>query len=156
MAKLRIRNNLFETNSSSVHTLVVANNGSVRFDKDVDFKDGVLTIRCGNFSKEQTVCGQKRKLEYLGTLIYLYDKWNQGGKKLLKSNNPECPWLLNDLLCALQGQLPEVQKVIVADLDKASMDQSYVDYDKVVNLTEDASVVSFIFNDNISIKIWYD
>jgi hypothetical protein len=156
MPKIKIRENMFETNSSSVHTLVIANNGGIKFDKDVDLKDGVLRIKCGNFSEDQKVEGQKRKLEYLGTIIYLYDRWNQYGRKILETDDPDCPWLLNDLFRTMQKQLPEVRKIIITDLDKASMDQRYADYDGVVNMTDDASLVSFIFNDSISVDIWHD
>ena len=157
MAKLKVRKGVFETNSSSVHTLVLNGGSLPKLSSDLDFNNGVLTIKCGDFKSINYVTGQKKKLEYLATIIYLYHRWDLEGKRQIKTGEPDTPWLLNDLFYALNKNFPEIQKIVIKNLKGAIMDQLYVEYDgNIVNITDESNVIMFVFNDSLSVKIWND
>ncbi len=68
--KLQIRNQVFETNSSSVHSLVVSGNGLEPSELPQD-KDGKILVDFGKFGKDYHLYeSQEEKLSYLITLCY--------------------------------------------------------------------------------------
>lgn len=149
------RNGLFETNSSSTHSLVLVKN-DFAMSGDLDFKDGVLTIRCDDFSKAQTVSGQKRKLEYVATMIYIANKFTGlYGLDRVSTDDDESPWMLNDVFWILNRHFPQIKSVVIEDFGKAGMDPEYARFDSsIVDITDEHSLMEFVFGDCTAVEIF--
>ena len=80
----KIRSHVFETNSSSVHSLVISNNGREVSNFKLN-REGKIEVDFGDFGKELRVyTSQYDKLSYLITCLYylsgyevddIYEKW---------------------------------------------------------------------------------
>lgn len=151
------RNGFFETNSSSVHTVVISG-CDYKMSGDLDFRDGVLTIQCGDFCKDQTVSGQKRKLEYVATMICVAGRCDGlDGLDRVSTDDDESPWMLNDLFCTLNKNFPQIAEVVIENIGGAEMDIRYARFDSdVVNVSDERSLTGFLFNDSVSVEIWKD
>ena len=74
-----IRHNVWETNSSSVHSLVICKDGLERSKLPVD-EDGYIITDFGNFGKYDmgiTTYDQAMKLSYLATECYYLNNWDE-------------------------------------------------------------------------------
>lgn len=151
------RNGFFETNSSSVHTVVLTK-CDYKLSEDLDFKDGVLTIRCGDFRKDQTVSGQKRKLEYVATMIYVANRYTGLDGLDRVSTEDDCsPWMLNDLFCTLNKNFPQIAEVVIENFKDAEMDARYACFDSdIVNISDERNLTGFLFSDYVTVEIWKD
>ena len=71
-----IRKGIYETNSSSIHTIVISSDGMEPSKLPVD-KDGYITVKYGEFGKDGTVySSQEDKLSYLVTQCYYLGGWD--------------------------------------------------------------------------------
>lgn len=159
--KTNIRNNIFETNSSSVHSLVLLNQEL----SEPDFrelrinKDGVIKIPLGYFGKEHKIySSQKEKLSYILTFLWCYfgeniewfvDKdhnyyWQNIKDEIIFYINKFSP----DILCT--DIIPVYPKKGLVGFDH----QTYPNYldDCLVDLYYPKKVVEFIFNKNIALE----
>ncbi len=73
--KIVNRENVFETNSSAVHTLAVSNDGLEHSNLPVD-KDGYISVEFGEFGKSGFFDSQIDKLSYLITQCYYLNGWD--------------------------------------------------------------------------------
>lgn len=164
--KSKIREGIFETNSSSVHSLVFLNQElskpnlkELRIDKD-----GVIKIPLGYFGKDyQIYSSQKEKLSYIMTTFYccfgeditrfedkddwLSSYWEDTKKAIINYINTSCP----DKHCI--NIVPVLPKNCY-DWEVGFDHQTYPSYleDCVVNLYEPEEVVNFIFNKNMALQ----
>lgn len=165
----KIRYKIFETNSSSVHSLVFLNQKlskpnlkELRIDKD-----GVIKIPLGYFGKDyQIYSSQKEKLSYIMTIFYCWF-----GEDIIKFENKD-DWqssywedIKEAIISYINASCPEKHCTdIVPILPKRTKNyydwevgfdhQTYPSYleDCVVNLYVPQQVVDFIFNKNVALE----
>lgn len=150
------RKGVFETNSSSVHSLVWEMPKKIKLSKKLDIKDGVLTVHCNNFKQDTIVKGQAQKFEYIVTKIFRIHCWEYETSKVVSTNDDECPWELKDVLNAVNIYFPEIKEIKVMDIHNASMDYNYAEPEKIVNLYNDTEIAQFLFTNEIMVKIYMD
>ena len=143
--KYIIRKDTFETNSSSVHSLVISSEGREPSNLPVN-DDGYIEVEFGQFGKDYHIyTEQKDKLSYLITCTYylshsfnpydIYDSWT------FKH--------INDVICKYTGA--KGIKIIGNTepyLDHQS--QPYSDIE-IINFYED-EIINFVFNKYVSLK----
>lgn len=147
------RESVFETNSSSVHTLVFPRqNYKHKFDEDVDFRDGVLRVKCGDFSECGEVRTQRDKLSYLVSFIICAA--GQNFYEVHEISTYES-WRLNNLFVSLKDLVPDLKDIIAEDTTAAKFDHQThpsncdccVDYENVFVLE------AFLFNPDVYIDM---
>lgn len=159
--KTNIRNNIFETNSSSVHSLVFLNQklSKPNFRELRINKDGVIKIPLRYFGRDHKIySSQKEKLSYILTFLWCYfgeniewfvDKdhnyyWQNIKDEIIFYINKFSP----DILCT--DIIPVYPKKGLVGFDH----QTYPNYldDCLVDLYYPKKVVEFIFNKNIALE----
>ncbi len=171
--KSKIREGVFETNSSSVHSLVFLN---LKLSKPnlkelrID-KDGVIKIPLGYFGKDHRIySSQKEKLSYIMTTFYccfgeditrFEDKddwtvsyWTDIKKAIIDYINTSCP----DKHCTNIVPVKTKTKYGYHELEVGFDHQTYPSYleDCRVNLYNPQTVVEFIFNKNMALETGCD
>ncbi len=159
--KTNIRNSVFETNSSSIHSLVFLNQklSKPNFRELRINKDGVIKIPLGYFGRDHKIySSQKEKLSYILTFLWCYfgediewfgDKdrnyyWQDIKDEIIFYINKFSP----DILCI--DIIPVYPKKGLVGFDH----QTYPNYldDCLVDLYYPKKVVEFIFNKNIALE----
>lgn len=128
---INIRNSVFETNSSSSHSLVFSKkNRGYSYDLPVD-EDGVLTIPYGEFG------------------------W---GPDILKTPIEKLSYLITDHQCLeggivemIKARCPDVKEVVTESCD-SYWEHGYVDHDSV-GTSNEVSPEELVFNNDIIIII---
>lgn len=165
--KSKIREGIFETNSSSVHSLVFLNQKlskpnlrELRIDKN-----GIIKIPFGYFGKDYRIySSQKEKLSYILTFLWCYldndfennyksSYWQDIKEKIINYINTSCP----NKHCV--DIVPVYPKKKIKNTDSyynwIGFDhQTYPSHleDCVVNLYNPQQVLEFIFNKNIGLE----
>lgn len=155
--KTNIRNNVFETNSSSVHSIVVKYNGEydIRLERDPQNLCAVIA-HCQDYSdvghdEPYVISTQQEKFNYFMTWIVCKCKYSY--------ERPCEYWLYNDILNVLKKVDPRINNIIILDKDKAAFDHQtapYNCYDCVVDIYKETDIMNFIFNDNITLECYFD
>lgn len=159
--KTNIRNSIFETNSSSVHSLVFLNQklSKPNFRELRINKDGVIKIPLRYFGRDHKIySSQKEKLSYILTFLWCYfgeniewfvDKdhnyyWQNIKDEIIFYINKFSP----DILCT--DIIPVYPKKGLVGFDH----QTYPNYldDCLVDLYNPEKVAEFIFNKNIALE----
>ena len=142
----KIRKHVFETNSSSVHTLSISKDG-IEPSKFILDKDGYLHTDFGSFGKNYDIFNsQYEKLSYLITLCYYCAGFN-----------------LEDIRNSYQFEHIEnaIKKhtgclgIIIDGLEEPEIDhQSQPSYGKIeiINIYDEDEIINFVFNKYISLK----
>lgn len=155
--KKQVRRSVFETNSSSVHTIVVKHRGCYKMKLKRSKKDHFAVIgRCRDYSEygidgNYVLTTQQEKFEYVLSLITY--------KRRFDGYNIEESWEFRNLLRAITSIDNTVDMIIVKDKGKANFDHqtapnSYSD--GVVDLYNENRIRDFIFNDNITLNMSFD
>lgn len=170
--KSKIREGIFETNSSSVHSLVFLNQKLSKPNlKELRInKDGVIKIPLGYFGKDHRIySSQKEKLSYIMTTFYCcfgeditkfeneddwtVSYWTDIKKAIIDYINTSCP----DKHCT--NIVPVLPKKTKTEYDYYDWEvgfdhQTYPSYleDCVVNLYVPQQVIEFIFNKNVALE----
>jgi len=170
--KSKIREGIFETNSSSIHSLVLLNQELSKPNlRELRInKDGVIKIPLGYFGKDYRIySSQKEKLSYIMTFFYCWfgeditkfeDKddweasyWADIKKAIIDYINTSCP----DKHCT--NIVPVLPKKIKTEYGYCDWEvgfdhQTYPSYldDCIVNLYIPQKVVEFIFNKNVGLE----
>ena len=155
----RIRKGTFETNSSSVHTLVMPKPaGELHINQQLIDKNGVITVECGDFGDSGVVCGQYEKLQYLCTWIALLNDRCPYGCSCEDFTSEDCYDLQRCVLEPIQEVDPSVKDIKVTAVDKAEFDHQTAPYNSscVVDIYNSQAVQNFIFNDEIKILMSRD
>lgn len=141
----QIRKNIFETNSSSVHSLQIDGSGLEPSKLNID-KDGYIRVEFGSFGREYRIySSQYEKLQYLITCLYYI---TYSVEEIYDSYNFE---LICNIVCDYTGAFGIK---IVGDENKAYIDHQSIPYDgiKIINIYDDEEVKNFIFNKYVSLK----
>ena len=167
--KKQIRSGTFETNSSSMHSLVIENKKSKKLSlSDLPVSsDGILKITTGEYGWGYSILeSQIEKLEYLFTLLCCYEGIES--QEDLEDNMTYIEWI--DELAKYAG----IKKVVVTNFDGYVDHQSCCSPDEFLstyrtvdafdeNIWEDENCISerskfleVIFDDNIKIEIAND
>lgn len=164
--KSKIREGIFETNSSSVHSLVFLNQKlskpnlkELRIDKD-----GVIKIPLGYFGKDYRIySSQKEKLSYIMTIFYCWF-----GEDITRFEN-KVDWqssywedIKEAIISYINASCPNKHCVdIIPILPKNCYDwevgfdhQTYPTYleDCIVDLYNPKKVLEFIFNKDMALE----
>lgn len=146
MSKQVIRNNVFETNSSSVHTLSIAKSGLEPSHLPVD-KEGYILTDYGEYGKDHRYYStQEEKLSYLITCCYYLNSWDKD-----LEDNYEFQ-TIEKTVCDYTG----AKGIKVLGKKEPAIDHQSQPEDgwnmNVVNAYDDEQVRDFIFNKYISLK----
>lgn len=143
--KRKIRRNVFETNSSSVHSLVISNDGREPSEFRLN-KYGEIEIDFGQFGKD--LCfytSQYDKLSYLITCLYylsghgidgIYDRW-----EFRKIQDAVCKYAGATGIKILGEQEPEI--------DHQSQPYSGIE---IIDIYDREAIINFVFNKYVSLK----
>ena len=150
--RTKIRQSVFETNSSSVHSLSFPK-GECK--ETLKPKNGVVKIPCGDFSGTGIVWGLHEKLSYLCTyavLDYPCDVRENG------ISSSEDNWDLDNILDALKRKYPDLKELVATKCNKACFDHQTHPCSEpcVVHLWDTESLETFLFNDDIKINMGRD
>lgn len=147
-----IRNSVFETNSSSSHSLVFSKkNRGYSYDLPVD-ADGVLTIPFGEFGWGPDIL--KTPIEKLSYLItdnggYCYDDDDKSWDDLVEEvlNNSR----IQEILDIVKSHCPNI-KEIVFEPASSYYPRGYIDHDSV-GTSNETDFEDLVFNNDIIILI---
>ena len=152
---LQIRKNVFETNSSSTHSLVISNKER-SYDYNLPVEDGVLTIPFGEFGWGPDILSTPiEKLSYLITdRIDLYDipediKDDEDAvQALIMESEPIC-----EIVDAIKYCCPEVKEVRF-EIGDSWNPFGYVDHQSCGTSHEDGlSIEEIVFSNKVIIMI---
>lgn len=145
--KRQIRRNVFETNSSSVHSLVYSKDGLEPSELEIS-QNGEILIPLGDFDGCSTYKDQYNKLSYLLTCLYYLSDCD--AEKIYDDYSFE---LINKAVCSYTG----------AKTIKVMGSEGYIDHKSVptcdieiINTYNEDEVINYIFNRNIWLKTDYD
>lgn len=145
--KKQIRRNVFETNSSSVHSLAYSKDGLEPSELEID-KNGELPISLGIFDECRIYKDQYTKLSYLLTCLYYLSDCDK--EKIYDDNSFMS---IDDAVCSYTG----------AKRIRIMGDEGYIDHQSVptfdieiINAWDEEEVINYIFNKNIWLKTDFD
>lgn len=169
--KSKIREGIFETNSSSVHSLVFLNQKLSKPNlRELRInKDGVIKIPFGYFGRDYRIySSQKEKLSYI--LTFFWCCLNEDINEFNNSNNYRCSYwqdiketIINYINTSCPNKhcvdiipiYPKKTKDTYNDYNRIGFDhQSYPAYleDCVIDLYNPKKVLEFIFNKNMGLE----
>lgn len=142
----KIREDIFETNSSSVHSLVISNDGREPSKFKLN-KDGEIEIDFGQFGKDLCLyTSQYDKLSYLITCLYylseyddisnIYDMW-----EFKRIQEAVCKYSGATGIKILGEQDP--------DIDHQSQPYSEI---SIIDVYDEDAIINFVFNKYVSLK----
>ncbi len=145
-----IRSNIWETNSSAVHSLVIAKEGLEKSYLPID-KDGYIVTDFGDFGDYNVgieTFDQRVKLSYLLTELYYLNHWDVD---LSDFYQYQC---LEECLCAYTGAKGiRIMKKVEPSLNH----QVIPEYEpKFCSCYDDDSIINFIFNKYAGINMSHD
>ena len=152
---LQIRKNVFETNSSSTHSLVISKNERA-YNYSLPIEDGVLTIPFGEFGWGPDILSTPiEKLSYLITdRIDLYDipeeiKDDEDAiQELIMKSEP-----ISEIIDVIKHCCPEVEEVRF-ELDDNFTPFGYVDHESLGTSRDDGlSIEEIVFSNKVIIMI---
>ena len=143
-----IRKGIYETNSSSVHTIVISSDGMEPSKLPVD-KDGYITVRYGEFGKDGTVySSQEDKLSYLVTQCYYLGGWeydvNRDNNYHFKNIEDAIVDYTGARGIRIVGGEPDIDHQTLADMGYSELYLIHNEYDE-------KEIQSFVFNKYISL-----
>ena len=155
----QIRNHVFETNSSSVHTISISNEGLEPSKLRMN-KDGKVVVPFGSFDSDYRIYNsQEEKLSYLLTqCAYLYclwsDKWidefnNKDIKMFYENHKFKC------IEHAIVDYVPNCTGIVIEEPYSAYIDHQSVPEDEddlMCCIWDKQSVQGFVFNKYVSLK----
>ena len=142
-----IRKGIYETNSSSVHTIVISSDGMEPSKLPVD-KDGYITVRYGEFGKDGTVySSQEDKLSYLVTQCYYLGGWEYD---VNRDNNYHFK-NIEDAIIDYTGAKGIRIVGGEPDIDHQTVNQIDYDLHLIHNEYDEKEIQSFVFNKYISL-----
>ena len=152
-----VRPSVFETNSSSVHSIVLPE-GTCEQKLKPD-SHGVIRFPCGDFSDTGIVYGLYDKLSYLCSYIALdhYDMCETENQVGLTLSAQQC-WELENILQAIQKEYPDALELKAIFCENAVFDhQTHPScHECVIDLYDIDQIHDFLFNDGIKIKMGRD
>ena len=142
-----IRKEIYESASSSVHSLVISSDGMEPSKLPVD-KDGYITVRYGEFGKDGTVySSQEDKLSYLVTQCYYLGGWEYD---VNRDNN----YHFKNIEDAIIDYTDAKGIRIIGgepDIDHQTIDLMDYELNLIQNEYDEKEIQSFVFNKYISL-----
>lgn len=143
------RNNVFETNSSSVHTISISKDGLEPSKLYVNENDEII-VELGRFTDYGELITQDEKLSYLMTCIYYIEP-------SIVKNCDYCSdyTYVKDAICEYTG----TEKIVIINVDDAYIDhQSVPDYadDIIIDIYDKDAIINFVFNKYVTLKMSRD
>ncbi len=139
----KIRKGCFETNSSSVHSVVYSKNGLMPSELEIG-EDGYIHMKYGCFDTEQAeYYDQYTKLQYLLTAAYYLDSsWDTGASYEFE--------LIEDAIKEYTG----AKGIIVSEFPEPYIDHQSVPCGKneLVNTWREDDIINFVFNKSIGLR----
>lgn len=143
------RNNVFETNSSSVHAISINKDGLEPSKLYVNKNDEIV-VELGSFDCNGELTTQYEKLSYLMTCMY-YICPNIPDKNSRVYFYEQ----VKEVIC----EYADAEDIILTNIDNAYIDHQSVPYDTddlIINIYDEESIVDFIFNKYITLKMYRD
>ena len=141
--KRNIRNEVYETNSSSVHSIVVMDSGleSSKFELD---DEGYIVVPFGKFGKDvEYFTEQEDKLSYLITKLYYETGWDI--EDIV--NSYEFHYLEEAIMSYVDGCLGiKIDTSIEPEIDHQSNYKDFIDW------YDADAVIGFVFGKYIALK----
>lgn len=139
----QIRSNVFESNSSSVHTLQISKDGLEPSKLELN-KDGNIEIEFGEFGKEYMIYDtQYEKLQYLISFI----AYNYGFYCLEDLYENYDFKEVRDAICEYTG----ANDIVIVGETHACIDHQSAD-DCVINMWYPDEIINFVFNKYVALK----
>lgn len=148
----KIRAKVFESNSSSVHSLTFSNEGQEK--NRLPMKDGYIITDYGQFGREYNVYyNQASKLSYLVTLIYFaFETDYEDCDEIYQSRYFA---LLDDAVCKYTG----AKGIRILAKEEPYIDhQSFPEWGCIdfINMYDENEIINFIFNKYVGLKTYSD
>lgn len=143
--KRQIRRCVFETNSSSVHSLVISNDGREPSEFKLN-KDGYIEVDFGEFGKDEKLyTSQYDKLSYLITCLYYLSGWDVEG--IYEKWEFE---IIEEAICEYSG----AKGIRILGKNEPHIDHQSVPYSdiEIINAYDKDEVINFVFNKYVSLK----
>lgn len=146
MANIKVRKEVFETNSSSVHSLVIASEGREPSVLPVD-DEGYILADFGNFGKEYEIYNsQADKLSYLLTCVYyLTHGWD------IESVYEHYDFRhIEEAVCEYAG----ARGIKIIGACEPELDHQSIPYGniEIINTWDKDEIINFVFNHYIALK----
>lgn len=143
------RNNVFETNSSSVHVISISKNG-LEPRKLKKNKNNEIVVKLGTFGCCGELTTQSEKLSYLMTcMYYIYPD-------IPDKNSRVYPYeWVKKVIC----KYTKAEGIILTNIDDAYIDHQSAPYDVddlIINIYDEDSIIDFIFNKYVAVKMYRD
>lgn len=143
------RGNVFETNSSSVHAISISKDGLEPSKLYVD-KNDKITVELGSFDCNGELTTQDEKLSYLMTcMYYIYPN--------ISDKNSYVYWYeqVKDIIC----EYADAEDIVLTNIYDAYIDHQSIPYnigDLIINIYDEDSIINFIFNKYVTLKMYRD
>ena len=143
--KKNIRQGVFETNSSSIHTIVIANEGREPSKFPLN-QYGEIEVDFGQFGKEKHIyTSQYDKLSYLITCLYYLSGWTveniYDNEEFQEIQDTICKYAGATGIRILGKQKPEIEYQSIPE-----------DEIKIIDTYDEESLINFVFNKYVSLK----
>lgn len=145
-----IRGNVFETNSSAVHSLAISWEGLEQSNLPVDEKGYILTDfgDFGDYDMHLVTFDQATKLSYLATECYYLNSWDK---------NIDDNYIWQNICKAICDYTKASGIKVIGNVEPLLNHQVQPEYNlKFCNAYDDASIVNFVFNQYVGIKMTHD
>lgn len=147
--KRQIRKGVFETNSSSVHSISITPDGRVPSNLPIN-KRGNIEVALGHFGKEDCLYTEQiDKLSYLMTCIYYM--YCQDCEYMAQQREFQ---LIEEAVCKYSG----AAGIEVISVDNAYLDHQSVPYGslEIINVWDEDEILNFVFNRNVMLRTGCD
>lgn len=148
--KQQIRSGVFETNSSSVHTIVIRHKRNFNF--NLNCHNNIVIAECHDYStvgseRPYTINSQQEKLEYL--ISWIVASYETDAKD---------SWEVDHILSAIRLVNPNVNGIHIQKEELAQFDhQMHPRWNScVIDLYNVNAIHNFIFNDEITLDCYFD
>lgn len=143
--KRNIRQGVFETNSSSLHTLVISREGREASKFKLN-KQGEIEVDFGQFGKEEHIyTSQYDKLSYLITCLYYLSGYTLENIY----DNAEFQ-VMQDVICKYAG----ATRIRILGKQKPEIECQSIPEEKIkiIDTLVDDTLIDFVFNKYVSLK----
>lgn len=143
--KRQIRRGVFETNSSSIHSLVISKEGRMKSRLKLN-EEGKIVVNFGHFGKDYNIYkNQKDKLSYLITCLYYLCGYDV--ESIYDSFEFEC---IQRAVCKYTG----ATGIIIGTKIKPDIDHESIPYTniEIINAYDEDEVIDFVFNKYVALK----
>ena len=164
-----IRNRLFETNSSSTHSLVIAPDlEMIKQFKPRLNKDGMIEVDGWDQLSDHVAYGFYEKLSYMLSWMYLRENgnpyWREDDEEIDDMTYPSDYFDSNyedeydNILKVIQKHYPEVKGIRLTNVSNISWDHQTMPYesDFIVCLWNEDEIEGYLFNDAVKVIVGRD